>query len=111
MGALRLLPRVGAGIGERAEEKEAPVEKWLCGPWPRGAEVNSMQVGTGRRSACRTIHPDCPSVGRAGGSSVKTYKKYLLKSPELPERTGFHEHVLVSASLDHDLWYIHSWYL
>lgn len=28
------------------------------------------------------------------------HKKYLLPSPELPKRTGFHERVLVSASLD-----------
>lgn len=54
----------------------------------------------GWRSACRTVHTACLSVGEPGGSTVKMHKKYLLPSPELPKRTGFHEHVLVSASLD-----------
>lgn len=57
MGGLRLLPRVGGDISEWAEEKEAPVEKWLSGPWPRGAEFTSMQVGSGRQEVCLQDHP------------------------------------------------------
>lgn len=51
------MPRVGGDISEWAEEKEAPVEKWLSGPWPRGAEFTSMQVGSGRQEVCLQDHP------------------------------------------------------